>query len=303
MYTFFRIIKFGFQNFLRNFWLSLATLSIICITLLLVNIVIGLNVIKNESLKLLEQQINVSLDFKANTTRSEVLQVQADLKKDSRVADATVITPDENLAEFKRRRPDITDKVLPVLTSNPLGYSIRVKANLLEDYTGILDDIQKNEKLSAAIDNANFVDYRILTDKASSFSDKLNFVTFILIIVFFCIALIIIYNTIRMSIYNHRDEIGIMKLVGATNWFIRMPFFVESFIYAFISVGLIALILNAGLQLVTPYAGSYADLVRQIDLSGYYQKNFVTLFGAQFIAVIVTTITSASFAMRRYLRI
>ncbi len=298
-----RVIKFALQNFFRNFWLSLATLTIIVITLILVNVIISINQIKISALNAIEQQIDISLDFKQNVQEAEVLKIRDDLSSDSRISSIQVVTPDQNLDHFKKRYPEIGDKVIPILDKNPLGYSLVIKSNNLNDYEPLLTQLDSRTDLKDKFTNTYFNDYRLFTSRASAISDRINNSAIALASIFFIIALIIVFNTIRVSIYTHRDEVGIMRLVGATNWFIRTPFIIESVMYSLMAIVILIAIVFGALHLLQPVLDRFFSEFASVNLIGYYQKNFLMVFGSQFLIIAFINGVSTAIALRRYLKI
>jgi len=298
-----RVIKFAFQNFFRNFWLSLATLTVIIITLLLINTIIVIDQIKIAMLEAVEHQIDISLDFKPSIAEAEVLQTRDEIRSDIRINDVLIVTPEENLDKFTQRYPEIGEVIIPALDKNPLGYTLKIRANDLDDYSDILSGLEANAEYTSKLDNADLHDYRLFTSQANIISEKVNLGAVALASIFLIIALIIVFNTIRISIYTHREEIAIMRLVGASNWFIRAPFLIESVLYSVVSVLILVGIIFGILQFLQPIINNFLVDFTSIDLIAYYTTNAVALFGYQILIVAIINITSSFIALRRYLRI
>jgi len=111
---------------------------------------------------------------------------------------------------------------------------------------------------------------------------------------------LIIFNTIRVAIYTQRIEITIKKLVGATNWFIRSPYLIESFIFTVFSVGITYFLIKFAAGLIDPYVA----VVFKKDwlLTEYISSNIMVLLGSQFAAVLLLTVVSSFLAMRKHLK-
>jgi len=297
-----RVFTYATQNFFRNFWLTVATLIVMVILLFLINITVSIDQIKTALLTEVDQRIDISLFFKQNVPQAEVLAIKDELEKNKIVAKVVVISPDEGLATVQQRYPKIAEKILPTLNTNPLGYTVRIKAAAIENYTTLLADIEKNESIAEKLDSANFVDTRVFAAQAASLSEKINIATLVLAIIFVLIASVIIFNTIRVSVYTHRDEISIMKLVGATDWFVRTPFLIESVFYSLLSMGIMIGLLFFLLNLVQPYLTRFfADFI-SVNLVEYYRSNFWTIFGLEALLIVALSSISTIFALRRYLK-
>jgi cell division transport system permease protein len=159
-----------------------------------------------------------------------------------------------------------------------------------------------NSEYDSIIENKNFSDPQKIIAFVQSVTSKAEKVGLILTGLFSLIALLIVFNTIRVIIYTHRDEIGVMRLVGASNWFIRTPYLIEGVLYATLSLaikgGLLYLLLYVG----QPYLASFFQYYN-IDLIAYYNQNFVMIFGLELLVAIFLTIVSSGFAIRRYLKV
>ncbi len=302
-FSFLRIIRYAFQNFFRNFWLSVATLSVIIILLFFVNVIIVMNQVKTSLLTAVDQKIDISLFFKQEVPQADVLKIEDELNANPLVSKVEVISPDAGLEQLKSKHPDLGDKILPALGSNPLGYTLKVSAKELDQYQPLLESIKNNQGYVSKLDNPPALfDSEQFTSAASKLSDQVNTVAIILAVIFFLVALTIMFNSIRVSIYTHREEISIMKLVGATNRFIRMPYILESILYSVISVSVSIGILYIVLGFVQPYVDRFMGDLLHVDLVGFYQSQSLVIFGSQFIAITLLTIISTTLALRRYLR-
>jgi len=302
MQSLFRVFAYATQNFFRNFWLTVATLIVMVILLFLINITVSIDQIKTALLTEVDQRIDISLFFKQNVPQAEVLAIKEELERNENVAKIVVISPDEGLTTVQQRYPKIAEKILPTLQANPLGFTLRIKAATIENYTTLLADIEKNESIAEKLDSANFVDSRIFTAQAASLSEKINIATLALAIIFVLIASVIIFNTIRVSVYTHRDEISIMKLVGATNWFVRAPFLIESVFYSLLSMGIMIGLLFFLLNFIQPYMTRFFAGFISVNLIEYYRSNFWTIFGLETLLIVTLNSVSTTFAMRRYLK-
>lgn len=303
IHIFLRVCKYAIQNFFRNFWLSMATLVVIVILLFFINIVIAMNQVKSSLLMAVDQKIDISLFFKQGVPEAEVLTIEDELNARESVSRVELITPDAGLEQLKARYPNVAEKILPALDSNPLGYTLKIRAKRLEDYQALLSELESNTEYMAKLDTINLFDSKAFTSQASELSRKVNFAALILAGIFFFVALLIMFNSIRVSIYTHREEISIMKLVGATNWFIRTPFIIESVLYSLISVLSTIGILYFGLGFLQPYLDRFFGDLLKVDLIGYYSDQFLIIFGMQFIVITFLAVASTTIALRRYLRV
>ena len=301
--TLFRIIIFAWQGFWRNFWLSLVTISIIVLTFTSINILIIINVITDASIDIVKEKVDISLYFKPESTESQVLEVETYLSSLTEVKETVYISKDEALESFRQRhrQDEIIIESLNELEANPIGATIRVKAKSINQYPLILEEIN-NSKYNILIAEQDFDDHEIYVARIKNFSDNIRNIAIFTTLVFILVASLIVFNTIRVAIYTHREEIGVMKLVGATNWFIRSPFILEGIFYGIIACVIAVVIVYPLVNFIQPYINNFF-LTEQFSIIGYFQSNFWQIFGLELLIIILINIISSSIAIRRYLNV
>lgn len=303
MRTLFRITRFALQSMFRNFWLSFVTVSVFCLTLLTVNAVIALNVLAAASVQSVEERVQVTVYFTSDATENMVKNVQGYLLGLSQVKDVTYISADDALASFKARHADdpVILAALDEVDGNPLGQAIKIRAYSAADFPFILEALNTPE-FSPFIKEKNANDYTAALAALSDVSMKIR-LGFLALAAFFCfIAILIVFNTIRVAIYVHRDEIGIMKLVGANDWFVRGPFLLESVFYALLATGIMGLVTYGALAAANPFVLSFFQGV-SLNLPAYFSSNALVIFGGESLGLSVIGLATTAVAMQRYLRV
>jgi cell division transport system permease protein len=298
-----RILKFAVQDFWRNIWLSLVTVSILTLALLSVNVLIFMNAMADQVISSVQEKIDVSVSFTEETSRSEINNLKNKLEKMPEVKKVTFVSKQEALEKFKEKHKDNQkiQETLQEIGENPLLDSVIVNAHSTESYDSILAFLE-NPEYENMIYDKNFTDHRLIINRINSLTDKVERFGITISIIFGIIAVLIVYNAIRVIIYTHREEIGVMRLVGATNWFIRTPFLVSSLIYAVLSVVITVLILYPLLGLIQPYFNNLL-VDYGFDLVAYFNNHFFLIFGLELLGVIVLTVISSGFAISKYLRV
>lgn len=303
MRSFFRIVRFAFQSMLRNFWLSFVTISVFCLTLLTVNSVIVLNVLAQASVKSVEERVQVTVYFTSDASEDMVKSVQGYLLGLSQVKEVSYITAEEALESFKARHA--SDPVilasLDEVGGNPFGQAVKIRSYSAADFPFIIEALNTPE-YAPFIKERDYNDHTVALQTLSDFSTKVRFGFLFLAAFFGFIAVLIVFNTIRVAIYVHREEIGIMKLVGANDWFVRGPFLFETIFYAFIATAIMTVAMFAALSAANPYILSFFKGV-DVDLISYFSSNALLIFGGQFIGLSVIGLCTTAVAMRRYLRV
>jgi cell division transport system permease protein len=298
-----QIIIFAWQSFIRNFWLSIVTISIIVLALISINFLLILNVLSETAIGLVQNKVDVSVYFRRDATEAQVLEVQTFLSSLTQIENISYTSQQQALQTFRQRHQLDTTIIesLEELDENPLGATLVIKAKKIEDYPQIIGVID-NSKYTNLITDKNFDDNKVYISRIQEVSDNINRIGLLASAVFIMIALLIVFNTIRVAIYTHREEIGIMKLVGATNWFIRSPFLLESIIYGIIGTGIAIAITYPLLRLIQPYINNFF-LADTFSLVQFFNQNFLAIVGLELLIIILLNILSSSFAMRRYLKV
>ncbi|OIO18511.1 MAG: hypothetical protein COY69_02970 [Candidatus Magasanikbacteria bacterium CG_4_10_14_0_8_um_filter_32_14] len=298
---FFRIIKFSFQEIIRNMSLSVMTVLILILMLLSINTLMVVKVLTDESVAAVKKQIDVSIYFNPEATLDEIQEIRDYVSAFPEVEKETFFNSEEVFANFKKsyaNNPDVLSS-LDEIGTNPLGPTLIIKTRDPKDYTKIITALSVPE-YENIIEAKTFGDTQTAIDRIHVITTNVQKFTYFLTILFAVIAFIIIFNTIRVAIYTQRTEIGIKRLVGATNWFIQGPYIVESFLFSIISVGLTYLLVDFFLKFLDLYISVIFE--KNNLLSNYLSQNLVSIIGIEFGVVFLLTIVSSGLAMRRYLR-
>jgi len=301
--SFYRTIKFAFQSFWRNIWLSIVTIIILVLTLFSISIVGTINMVANAAIESVKEKVDVSAYFKNGVSETDILNTQANLESLSTVESIRYISSAEALAVFKEEHRDdpVVMESLEELAENPLPATLVIKANNIDDYRAILEVLESPE-YSALIEDKDFEDHEEVITSLSNISKRVQRIGIIVSVIFIIIAILIIFNTIRINIYTHREEIGIMKLVGASNRFVRSPFLVESLMYAIIAVLISIAILYPLLGVITPQINDFFEGY-DFNLIDYFNSHLWQIIGLQLAFSVVLSVLSSSIAIGKYLRV
>lgn len=296
-----RIIKYGIQGFWRNGWLSTATLFIMLITLVASIGLITFNVLTKTALNALQDKIDISVYFKNTVPEDDILNIKRSLESLTEVKKVEYISRDQALEIFKSRHindPTIS-QAISELTDNPLNASLNVKANDPKQYAVIASYLDKDPIKSFA-EKVSYAQNTVVIERLNKIIDTGQRAGLILTIILAAVAILVTFNTIRLAIYSNREEIGIMRLVGASNRYIRGPFVVEGIIYG-LSAGLLSMLIALpAVYFISPYINVF---VPEINLWQYFVSNFLKLLGYQFLLGVVLGIISSTIAISKYLKI
>lgn len=298
-----RVFKFAIQNFFRNFWLSFITVTIFALTLITVNAILIMNVMADAALKSVEEKVEVSVYFTPEASEDLVKSVQGYLLGLGQVRDVQFVSAEDSLDIFRQRHEDnpVILASLEEIDGNPFGHALIVSARSPDDFDFILESVETPE-FSPYIKETDKTDYQTIIANIKKLSGRVRIGGIVLAGFFTLVAILIIFNTIRVAIYVHRDEIGIMKLVGANDWFVRGPFLLEAIFYGIVATVIVGSLVFLSLGALDPWIAVYFGDVN-ISLREYFIENGLWIFGAQLVALSLLSLLTTMFAMRRYLRV
>jgi len=299
--TLYRIIKYGVQGFLRNAWLSIPALSVMALVLFVFLSLIVFNVLTNSAIDILRDKIDISVYFKNEVLEDDIFKLQRSLESLSEVKEVEYISRTEALQLFQERHKEdeTISQALEVLSDNPLSASLNIKAQDPRDYPVIVAYLN-NENLNTMVDQVTYNQNQLVINRLANIVDTAGRIGIALTVILSIVAIVVTFNTITLTIYSMRDEIGVMRLVGAANRFIRGPYIVQGMLYG-ISAAILSLILMMPfISVATPYV---KVLMPEMNLSEYFYGNFLSLLGYQALFGISLGIISSVIAVRRYLKI
>lgn len=299
-----RILNFSTQNFIRNIWLSVVTITIIVLTLFSVTSLLLLNAITDQAVRVVKSKIDVSVYFKPSVTPEQIQVVEANLESLAYVKAVKYVSKSEALEKLRARYSDspLILESLKELQANPLGDTLIVSTHETADYQKVIDILNATPQYAVLIDNKNFEDNRFIIDRLESLAKQVNRAGWTITVFFAAVAVLVIVNTIRIAVYTHRDEVAIMKLVGASNAFVRGPFIVETIFYAIIGTLLTIGLSYLAVNLTDPYISALLGSA-DFSLRSYLNAQFLPIFGWELLGISLVAITATAIALRRYLKV
>ncbi|MBI2465679.1 MAG: hypothetical protein HYV66_00375 [Candidatus Sungbacteria bacterium] len=213
-----RVIKSGVNSFWRNLWVSTATISVMVITLGLITGLFLVSVVAGGILTDLEEKVDISVYFKLDVSESDILRVKTELEGLADVKGVEYVSREEALVRFEAEHEEnpLIIKSLEELGENPLEASLNIKAKVIDDYESIASFLESS-RFSSLVDTVNYRQNQKVIEKLSSILNSIRKSGFIFVLVLGLVAVMVTFNTIRITIYSLREEIGVMRLVGASN--------------------------------------------------------------------------------------
>lgn len=311
-----RIIRTGFVNFWRNGFLSFAALIVLTLSLTSFGALIFGSAFGQTLIEEVKSKVDINVYFTLNALDTNILELKKTIEKLPEVDSVEYISRDQALASFKARWKDNTLILqgLEEIGSNPFPAVLNIKAKEPSQYAGIANFLDSKDSLSrdgtAIIDKVNYNQNKLVIERLGRIIPAVQKTALVLAAIFVVVAVIIIFNTVRLIIYNSKDEISVMKLVGASNAYIRGPFVMSGIMYGIIS-GILTLVVMAVFAFysdmaIVKFAGVQGtqDFSLIVNVfSNYFKQNFGEIFGIIMGSGIILGAISSYLAVRRYLNV
>lgn len=295
-----RIVQYGMKNFWRNGWLSAATVAIMLISLMVSMGLMVFNYITDQAVASIQDKIDISVYFKTSAPEDEILNIKSSLENMAQVKNVEYISNDQALEIFKDKHSDdpTISQAVSELNGNPLEASLNIKAKQPEQYASIAQYFDTPD-LAQFVDSVSYAKNQIAIDRLTAIVQNVGRGGFILTLVMALIAGLVVFNTIRLTIYSNRDEISIMRAVGASNWLVRGPYIVEGIVGGVVAAFISVIISLPIAYSVSPYINSF---IPQLSVFNYFTSNVFRLTMYQILFAVVIGGLSSFIAIRRYLR-
>lgn len=273
------------------------------VTLSVIGAIIFMGAVLNTSLSEIKSRVGVNVYFVTSATEDEALALKGEIEGLPEVALVTYTSKEEALANFKKQHEndDVTLQVLGELDENPLGPSLAVRAHDPSQYQTIANFIQEKNVLSKSgvpvVEKVNYTDKALIIDRLTRIISSVERLGVIVTLVLVILSVLITLNTIQLSIYISREEISVMKLVGASSSYVQGPFIVSGIMY-----GLLAATLTLVMFLpVTFWLGNITESFVGLNIFQYYLAHFGQFFLIIFGSGVVVGGISSYIGAKRYL--
>tara|TARA_B100000745_G_scaffold264490_1_gene189214 strand:- start:11459 stop:12397 length:939 start_codon:yes stop_codon:yes gene_type:complete len=299
-----RVSRAGFVGFLRNGFVSLATVLIMAIMLFVIGVLMMMSAALDATLTQLEEKVDINVYFLTSAPEDEMLALRDSVQELPEVASVEYVSREEALAQFRERHKNdqLTLQALDELEENPLGASLAVRAKETSQYEGIAKFLDNETTVGSGtqiIEKINYYQNKAAIDKLTEIidaSERFGLVTTVFLIV---VSILIVFNTIRLAIYTTKDEIGVMQLVGASDAYVQGPFIIEGALYG-CAGGLLALVFMYPFAL---WVGPASEaILGSFNVLTYYGDSFGTFFFVLISTGAALGGISSFAAVRRYLK-
>lgn len=296
-----RTFKEGVKNFSRNGWLSFATVSILSISLYITSITVLIAIGAGSAVRGVQEKINISVYFNPEVTEARILEIKEKLSGYREIKSIEYISKNKALDEFLATSGDDPSikEALEEIGENPLLASLVIRAQDPEQYETIANSINQSS-YAEEISRINYEKNKAVIERFSGLIRTAEKTGLILSLLFILIAVLITFNTIRLTIYSHRQEFEVMRLVGASNTYVRMPHVFEGMLYGVASAITTLVLIFLTFQFAAP---ALQKIISRGELVSFYFQNLALMaIALLFIGAALGTISSF-IAIRRYLKV
>lgn len=300
-----RIVRAGFVGFWRNAFVSLAAIFVMAVSLFVIGSTIMVDRLLAVSLENIQDKVDINVYFVTSAEQTDIDFLQASLETLPDVEEVLFTSREDALAAFSElhKNDETIMQGLEELGDNPLGASLSIRAQDTSQYEGIASFLEEQQAIEnpqqPLIDEVNFGKNQEAIDKLTAIIGAVENATFVIMLVLVAASILITFNTVRLTVYTTREEISVMRLVGASNMFIRGPFMLQGIMYG-VAAGVLALLI---LYPIVLWIGPETEQFFQFNLFTYFVSNFGYLFAVLVGAGVVMGVVSSSLAVSRYLRV
>jgi len=301
-----RVIKTGLKSFARNGSVSVASTLVMTVTLSVITALIFVGALLQSTLQDIKEKVDINVYLENTTTEDQAQSLQKAVKARPEVAEVTYTSAEQALVAFRERHagnPLIVD-ALDEVGGNPLEASLNIRANDPSQYQAISDFIavqnESGENIKGIVKKISYIENKDAIDTLSRIIDSSQRLGFIVALFFIVISILITFNTVRLAIYTSKDEIAVMRLVGASARYIKGPFVIVGILY-----GLISAIIT--LVLFYPITYSLGNLTYNLgtglNVFTYYLTNFMQITAIVVGAGLIFGMISSYMAVRKYIKL
>lgn len=304
--TFGRIIHTGVVNFIRNASLAIAAMAVMVVTLTIVLFSLITNATLTNTIDDIASKVDVSVFLKDSVTDAQAKELTAKLKQQPSVESVEYLNKEQALATYvKQNASNQALSAAATLSNNPIPATIHVKPKELQQLGALKSYLTQPSVQALQTEGSPSYsgDRQKAIDNITKATEALQMIGLIAVVIFAIVSALIIFNTIQMAIFNRRDEIQIMRLLGGSSSYIRGPFIVESIIYGLLSAVISVLIINA--TFAASSGALQASSLGLLDInyaSQYFTSHFLQFLGMQIAVGILIGAVSSMIATRRYLK-
>ena len=296
-----RVIKTGWADFARNAGLSVATIFIMAMVILLITLLFLINPASKVVIANLQDRVDISVYFKDTATPEDIAHVQSKLTTLPEVKDVVYASREQAFDRFVARHKDdpVLMESLVEIGANPFLASLQIRAGDVSQYASIASFLEA-ASFRNLIETVDYYERQTVIERVFAITSGITKAGLFLSIVFGIIAVLVAFNAIKIAILNPKEEIAVMRLVGASNWFIRGPFVMQGFLIGLFAAAITFFVI---LGLAFSIDARVKGLAPEISLVSLFMRNIGILLLVQLGTGVALGIISSMIAIRKYLKV
>lgn len=274
-----RVVRSGWINFRRNGLVSYAAILVTTITLSVATAILLFQAVLMNGIGQLQNKVDIAVYFSVDAAEENILSLKDTLEKLPEVSTVDYSSADQQVIAFRDRHVDdyLTLQALDELGDNPFGGSLQIRAKDSTQYEAIARVLEGDSQIARdnapIIERINYSQNKVVIDRLNMLIKNVREVGLGITLVLGLISIVIVFTTVRLTIYMARDEIGIMRLVGASPAYVRAPFIVGGLLYGLFAWIITTIIFLPG----TYFLGTHATGIIGFNLYTYYLTHFFTI--------------------------
>lgn len=294
----FRLIKLGLVNFWRNLWLSLIATFVMSLTLLTITFLALSAFVINSEIEKVKSRIDYEIFLNDDVGQQSMDSLKAAINQKIAVKEIEYVDKQKAVEKYKEIFGDKENLLNYIEQENPLKESLIVRANDPADLEKI-SEILKQTEFAGMVHSSSYSRNREVIVRLLNIIDFVKKSGLVIGLVFIIISVTVVFSIVRVAIYSRKDEIEIMKLVGATDWFVHGPFMIESALYGILAAIFGFAFLMAIFYYVSTAATAYLSISSE-SLMQYFNSYMFFVIVFQFLMGLIISLSSAFFAIRKH---
>jgi cell division transport system permease protein len=296
-----RIIRSSLVNFWRQGGLSFATCFILVMAISLTASLFFFSKLTDYAISNLKDKVDISVYFKKDSSEQDILKIREEIVQIPEVKSVEYISKEQALEDFTKKHQDdsVLMESITEVGENPLLASLSIRAWQLDQYEKVSEFISGLQQ-DSLVEKVDYSQRKPIIERIAALTSNMKVAGIIVSIFLLIVAILVTFNTIRLAIINQKEEISIQRLVGASNWFIRGPFFAQGTLSGVISALVSFLLFALAAWAITP---KIAFLFSDLNIFEIFRSNFWMIFAIEIVSGVVLGTVSSMLAIRRYLRV
>jgi len=298
-----RVLGFAIKDFTRNKGISVAAVFVLIVTIMLVTGLVFFHKTVGYLTSQLQNKIDITAYFKDNAQEEDILSVKEEILKISpNIKNIEYISKDKALAIFNGKHQDnaVMARALQEVGSNPFLPSLNITTNGDPSQYEVISNVLENSDFSKLVDKVDFLQKKDTIEKIYSITSSINIFGLLLGAILVAVAVLVVFNTIKLTIENSKEEISTMRVVGASDWFIRGPFVIQGMLYGIFAFLICILITVLATYFLSPYISA---VLPGFNIFIYFLTNWWIFVLIQLGFGIAVGAISALVVVKRYLEI